>query len=277
MGQSLFWARFRPKSPSLDISRLLGPHLRKGRRFETKDDVAGYRDRAIELLSHPRHGSTALAGTLRDCRDGHYRCGQSYCATCMRWMRLWRCAEYLRLMLAARGEVFFLTLNLEVVAFAELDGQRHHVRRYATRLYQQLRTAMPDAVVLGGWEAARKRGTDRAHIHIHLLVWNVSERAIRAFHKRFYPGKRRYKLVKARKRPKLVSYVQKFTTYQRPWKQAGRRKPPAVPLPPRLHTPLVKWMAAHKPTEFLFLFNVRRQGMVLVPNERVKDAFREPD
>lgn len=256
----IFWRPFEPIA-DFDITRLRPADLRRGKRFETEKDAARNRETTIRQLSHQKFGSHLLAETLRDCRDGGDPCERPYCHVCMRQFRIWRCAEFFRICLAAKGPIYFLTLTGDRVPFDKIDGKKHRVKRYRQRLYQQIRNEMPRAIALGGWEASRKRGTEKVRIHVHLILLNVTEAQIEAFCDRYYGGPRDHKLIRARKLPRLVSYVQKFTTYHRPHKQKGGRKPPAVPLPPRLHTPLVKWMAAHHPWDFLFLFNLRREGM----------------
>lgn len=268
-----FWNPFEPIR-DLDITRLLPADLPRDKRFETRADAERTRQTTIRLLSHPKFGSRRHAEILQDCRDGHYPCEMPFCHVCMRQFRIWRSAEVLRLGRAAKGPIHFLTLTLDRVGFNELDGEEHCLTGYRQRVYQQFRKEMPRAIALGGLEASRKRGTSKVRIHLHLLLFNVTDAQIEAFCDRYYGGHREHKLIRARKLPRLVSYVQKFATYQRPGKQKGGRKPPAVPLPPRLHTPLIKWMAAHDPWDFVFLFNLRRRGNRLMPNPAVRHAFQ---
>ena len=61
-------------------------------------------------------------------------------------------------------------------------------------------------------------------------------------------------------RAEQLSYVPKFTTYHRPHKQRGPRKPPAKSLNPREHAALVSWMSNLKFTDFMFLHGARRLG-----------------
>lgn len=271
----LFWKPYDP-IPDFDITRLLPADLRRGKRFETEKDAERTREGAIHLLSHKKFGSRRYAEILQDCRDGHYPCERPYCSVCMRQFRRWRCAEFLRLCRAAKKKkrMYFLTITVDRVPFADLDGEAHHLKGYRQRVYQQLRKIMPRAIVFGGLEASRRRGTETVRIHLHLILLNVNEAQIEALCDRYYGGPRDHKLIRAHKLPRLVSYVQKFTTYHRPGKQKGGRKPPAVPLPPRLHTPLIRWMAAHQPWDFLFLFNLRREGNRLIPNRAVHHAFK---
>jgi hypothetical protein len=63
-----------------------------------------------------------------------------------------------------------------------------------------------------------------------------------------------------------ISYLLKFTTYHRPFRQTGSKRPPAKPLNEREHAALVNWMAQYEFTDMMFLYGVRRKGDRLVTN-----------
>src|SRR5690349_7966446 len=106
-----YWKRAIPTA-QFDIAKLRPKSLPRGQRFETLRDVREESVRSQALLERHRKGRPHGV-YLQECRDGHYRCDQTYCPRCARTYRRYLIGELLRLHSEFDGEVHFLVVLLE--------------------------------------------------------------------------------------------------------------------------------------------------------------------
>jgi hypothetical protein len=99
-------------------------------------------------------------------------------------------------------------------------------------------------------------------LHMNLAIFGGDPTAISAFEQTFAESKfnRPVHTVPVKNPARQFSYLLKFTTYHRPFKQTGPAKALAKPLNPAEHYELISWMARYAFTDHLFLFNARRYG-----------------
>ena len=123
------------------------------------------------------------------------------------------------------------------------------------------------AVVIGGFEVSYKAKAQKWILHINLVIMGGSAKAIAKFESSFDESEldRPTMTVELEDLPEQLSYMLKLCTYHRPFKQHGPGKSRAVSLNRREHLALVRWMDQREFSDFLFLYNVRRQGARFEP------------
>jgi hypothetical protein len=140
----------------------------------------------------------------------------------------------------------------------ELDPEpyRHSLRKRLDR------AGLGDAVVVGGFEIVWRARDKVWVLHANFLIVGARETAIARFEKSFRSSSfaRPTQMVPLYDLPAQLSYLLKFTTYHRPFRQAGPRRSPAMPLNAKEHVALVKWMFQYRFADMLFLYGVRRRG-----------------
>lgn len=269
-----FYRRRKPKH-EYDIRLLRPPSLPLGERFETPEDVRRYSldsEHKLDLLTHQQD---QLSDHLNECRTLAQRCDQPYCSICARRFRIWFISEMLRIMdNIGSAPVHILTILLEEASYDEI--QRLDVKAYDAELRKRLsRNGLGEAVVIGGYENIYRAKSKTWVLHINLVIIGGTIEAINQFGATFANSdiEKPVLIEKLEDRPKQLSYVLKFTTYHRPFKQLDSRKGPAVPLNPREHCALVSWMAQWKFQDFMFLFNARREGTTIVSGRQSRLTF----
>jgi hypothetical protein len=127
----------------------------------------------------------------------------------------------------------------------------------------------------GGIEAAWFHRPDVWIVHSHLLAigapteaWGQLDETLRA------SGARNPMQVDhLRNAERQISYLQKFTTYQKLYRLGGHGNPQIVPLPPDRLAELARWWARYTFDDFPLLFGARRRGGRIVPEPRVAEAL----
>ena len=263
-----YWRRHKPPR-AYDIALLRPSTLPRGGRFETVEDAANESIRSEIVLTGggaPRH----LREYLAECRAGDYVCEQTFCPICARQFRRWLIGEVLQICYAKQKPAHVVTVLLaQATNIRELDPEpfRHFLRKRLDR------AGLGYAVVVGGFEMVW-RARDRAWVlHANLLMFDAKEAAITRFEDSFRSSDlaRPTQTVPLKDLPERVSYLLKFTTYHRPYRQTGKRRSKATPLNAKQHVALVDWMWRHPFSEMLFLYHVRRRGERLTlaaPQER---------
>lgn len=170
--------------------------------------------------------------------------------------------------------VYILTILLEEASYDEIH--RLDVKGYDAELRKRLsRNGLDEAVVIGGYEIIYRAKSKTWVLHINLLIIDGTLEAIEKFKETFSNSdiEKPALVEKLEDLAIQLSYILKFTTYHRPFKQCGSKKGPAVPLNPREHCALVSWMAQWRFQDFMFLFNARREGVKIVSGPRSRLKF----
>ena len=244
-----------PTSPGL-----LPATLGKDKRLRTTSDAGaeGCCSQA-DLVAH--RPLSNFAEYLLECREGLYDCKQTYCPRCARIFRRYLSSELFRL----AGE-FSDSIKISTVLLAAiLKGKFAHVEiaLYVDVVRQRLnRARLNDGPVVGGVEVLYRASQKIWVFHINLALLGGGVDAIAAFEASCsnLDFDRPVVTNDVNDAPEQLSYLLKFTTYHRPFKQIGPKRSPAKPLNPTDHYELVSWMAQHDFADHLFLFNVRRHG-----------------
>lgn len=254
--QTTFWRRRNPPK-ALDIALLRPPTLKKGR-FETLEDAHSESLRSGKVLAVA--GDRLLSETLDDCRSGAYVCEKPFCPICARSFRRWFVAEMLgHLRTGDHGHV--ATVLLEAVKPGDLAQSTFDKHRALLR--KRLRQSVSaDVVVIGCFEVVYKARAKCWMLHINLLMIGSSKAERKLFKSKWAASvlPRPIKKLRVKDPAKQVSYVPKFTTYHRPGRQSGPKRPPPKPLNTKDHAELVRWMAQWHFEDFMFLHNCRRNG-----------------
>jgi hypothetical protein len=150
---------------------------------------------------------------------------------------------------------------LSTLAIASYD---HALRK------RLVRAGLRDVPVIGGFEVMYRADRKIWVLHMNLAIFGGDPTAISAFEQTFAESKfnRPVHTVPVKNPARQFSYLLKFTTYHRPFKQTGPAKATAKPLNPSEHYELISWMAKYEFTDHLFLFNARRYG----PSIRLKSS-----
>jgi len=153
------------------------------------------------------------------------------------------------------------TVLLEAASSDKIDTldpsrQRAHLRK---RLQD---AGLGDIPVIGGFEMIYRAREKQWILHINLVIVGATGQALAKFKKSFDAStiERPVVRVPVKDRAEQLSYVLKFTTYHRPYKQSGSSKSQAMPLNAPEHYALVKWMSQFEFNDLMFLFNARRLG-----------------
>lgn len=254
-----FWRRQIPHS-KFDAVRLLPSSIRKGERFETATDVDAESIRSEQSLKIicPR---SAFAAYLSECRESDYHCERTYCPRCARAFRRYLIGELLRLYDEFVGKVRISTVLLKGAPKGKLGTLE--VAPYDHMLRKRLvRAGLRDVPVVGGFEVMYRADRKTWVLHMNLAIFGGDQAAIAALEQTFAKSEfnRPVQTVDVKNPVRQFSYLLKFTTYHRPFKQTGPMKSPARPLNPSEHYELISWMAKYAFTDHLFLFNARRYG-----------------
>lgn len=250
-----FWRRAKPKA-NHDITILKPRTLKKGKRFETRQDARNESERSQALL-----GEGDAADLLADCRNEGERCERPFCPICARQFRRWFTGELLRIAAGHTESTRVVTILLETAdrdAILDLDFRRHkHMLRKRLQ-----RAGLETAIVIGGVENAYRAQDRQWVLHVNLVIMGGDEEALARFAKTFKGDEieRPVVTVPLKDLAEQLSYSLKFVTYHRPHTQRGPNKSPAVPLNRPDHRALVQWMHQRRFVDFLFLFNARREG-----------------
>jgi len=257
-----FWRRTKPPK-SRDISLLRPSSLDKGIRFETAADAIAESLRSERLLACTNRSSLPEQ-YLSECRAGYYHCEKTYCPICARDFRRWFIGELLRIVEQCEWRSQLVTLLLE-------KSQNLHDLRpedYRPLLRRRLDQAgLHDTPVIGGFEMVYRAQDKSWVLHINLLFLGSAKLALNRFVDSLGSDNfvRPTQTVPLRDLPEQLSYLLKFTTYHRPFRQTGPKRSPAKPLNAREHVALVTWMSKYKFTDMMFLNRVRREGHRLRP------------
>jgi hypothetical protein len=256
-----FWRRQAPLK-KYDIKLLRPSILPKKGRFESIVDAKAERARSDAVLRSAA-GGQVYAEILSDCRAKYYRCDQPFCPICARRFRRWFIGQLLRIT-KADAPMQIITVLLQAAPRDRIDELDLDCHRATLRKRIQ-RSGLGDAVIMGGFEVAYKANLRKWVLHANLLVIGGPQSARRKFTESFSGTALERPVVCSPllDRPKQLSYLLKFTTYHRPYKQNGSSRSQAVPLNTAQHLTLVRWMAKQEFPHFLFLFNARRLGAAI--------------
>jgi hypothetical protein len=256
-----FWRRNPPRK-ALDIAELRPAYLKKKRRFETIEDSCAESIRSEALLRTRKTDFSWPAEMLHECRNNLHHCDCAYCPLCARSFRRWLIGQLLRL--TQSQTVHIMTVLLEAAECAKLDDL--DPRPYRHSLRKRLERAGFETPIIGGYEVVYRAADNRWILHVNLVILNGCHNAMRKFKHGFSSSElhRPVETVMLQDPSEQLSYVLKFTTYHRPFKRIGPGKPRAVPLNRREHRQLVQWMAQFEFSDFLFLYNARRHGEMIV-------------
>ena len=243
----------------LDLVELLGAHLPKSTRFETKMDVIE-RSIATEQRLRLSQGFGDIAKFLADCRRRRYPCCRSICPICARHFRRWFAANGMALAGKINNPVT-LTLFCDTVP----EGQLHRVdiAKLHDRVRQRFRRAgLGDIVALGGTEVVYRADQRDWLVHLHLVVGDVEssaeERLRAAWSKSGIQAPIRISPLVGPARQ--IGYLLKFSTFHRPGAQSSARRARAYPLPQPRFEELARWYSDYEFSDFVFLLGARRRG-----------------
>jgi hypothetical protein len=257
-----YWRRTIPTA-QFDVAKLRPKSFPRGQRFETRRDAHEESVRSVALLErHPRSKSYGVY--LQECLDGDYHCEKTYCPGCARTFRRYITGELLRLHAESKIKPSVMVILLEAALRGSLqdlqiDRCRHSLRK------RLVRAGLGHVPVVGGFEVVYRARSKEWVLHINLVMFGGTDRAIAKFEAGFRDDDlyRPVERASVEDPAEQLSYVLKFTTYHRPRQQHGSKKAKAVPLNPAEHVELVRWMAQHEFTDHLFLFNARRHGVAI--------------
>jgi hypothetical protein len=240
-----FWHRTKPMR-RFDIAELRPKTLARAERFETPSDARRESSRSQAVLERYRR-SQICAEYLQDCREGLERCEKTFCPICARTFRRYFTGQLLRLNAECASKVSIAVVLLETAPKGKID--RLQIERYRHSLRKRLeRAGLGDMPVIGGFEVCYKAREKVWILHINLVIFS---------------GNKIYRPITSadlNDKIRQLSYVLKFGTYHRPYKQIGSKTSKAVPLNPREHFELIRWMDQYEFSDHLFLFNARRRG-----------------
>jgi hypothetical protein len=252
-----FWRR--KKQPKARDIAILKPATRaKSDRFETLADAVAESMRSERALKSTDRASL-VQQYLCECRTGYYGCEKTYCPLCARAFRRWFIGETIAIANQCPRKCQVITLLLaKSQDIHDLDpaDYRSLIRR---RLDQ---AGLDDTPVIGGFEMVYRARDKTWVLHINLLFLGEAKLALSKFEESFAsaPFVRPTQTVPLKDLPEQISYLLKFTTYHRPWRQTGPKRSPAKPLNAREHVVLVNWMSRYEFTDMMFLYGVRREG-----------------
>jgi hypothetical protein len=251
---------WRKKTPPKcrDIRSLKPPSLGKSHRFETVTDAGTESLRSESVLKSASRASLQSV-YLQECRLGHYHCEQTYCPLCARDFRRWFIGEALRVANLSQSAGHVMTVLL---------ARSHDIRDLDPADYRPLirrrlnQAGLHDAPVIGGFEMVYRAQDKSWILHINLLFLGGIKLAFSRLETLFASNQfvRPTQTVQLTDSPEQLSYLLKFTTYHRPFRQTGPKRSPAKPLNAREHVALIIWMSQFQFTDMLFLHRVRREG-----------------
>jgi hypothetical protein len=234
------------------------PSMPSGTRFETVEDMVNESIRSESVLRNaaaPGH----LVEYLAECRAGDYVCEQTFCPSCARRFRRWFISEILQIIQAKSEPAHIVTVLLaQATDIRVLDPKpyRHSLRKRLDR------AGLGDAAVVVGFEMVWRARDKVWVLHANLLIIGARESAIARFEDSFRASDlaRPTQSVLLKEIPEQISYLLKFTTYHRPYRQTGKKRSPAKPLNAKEHVALVNWMFQYRFADMFFLYRVRRRG-----------------
>jgi hypothetical protein len=261
------WRRRKPPK-SRDMNLLKPPSLSKNERFETVTDAGTESLRSEGVLEKVDRASRQRV-YLHDCRAGHYHCEQTYCPLCARDFRRWFIGEALRVVNLSHSAGHVMTVLL---------AKSHNIHDLNPTDYRPLirrrlaQAGLQGVPVIGGFEIVYRAQDKSWILHINLLFLGGINLAFSKFETLFASNQfvRPTQTVQLTDSPEQLSYLLKFTTYHRPFRQTGPKRSPAKPLNAREHVALIIWMSQFQFTDMVFLHRVRREG------DRLK-VTAEPD
>ncbi|MBV8831067.1 MAG: hypothetical protein JO108_17760 [Acidobacteriaceae bacterium] len=268
---SPYWAN--PSIPGqFDLAVLKPATLASGQRFETLKDVRARRKRLRAALTTSSIKAVRYFLEEIGACDDVEPCGQPYCPSCARQFRRWTCAQLLKLAEKhPRANKSIVTVNLGHFSGGTLRSA--DPAKAASALRKRLsRSWMDGATVAGGIEVAWHQADRKWRLHAHLLVIGVEPEAIESIRR----GEGDLEIDEFRDPAKQLSYLLKFLTGHRPIEQTGPKKSPLFPLPRQRLIELISWASKFGPSEFLFLYGVRRSGrnLVLTRRQNARSAAR---
>ena len=217
------------------------------------ESVADAEKLAEDTADRLRPHLPMIAAALARCKEDS-PCGLPICAVCSRSFRVKFIAQVMALHRKQVGPHRFVTLfqrEFESGQLRSCDLRREQavVRRRFDRL------GFRGTTVVGGTEATWRSQSKRWILHLHLLAMGLDAADIRSIRVRWSEQGPRFPVqaVLCAVDENLVSYLQKFSTYQR----IGRQ---AVPLPVERLVELARWSSRYKLADFPFIYGARREG-----------------
>jgi len=261
-----FWQDY-ALQPEYDVRRLQAD-------FETHAAAIAERQKRINLLRKGGPRSQEL-GEYLAAFNGEIA-PVTCCPATVRQFRIWAVSEVLRIF-SGFDDVRLLTLF-----FPEEDvpfGSLHTVdwARIDMRVRRQIERALsPYTLVVGSKEVDADYQSRTWRVHMHLLAANCSEAERANWRRRhFRPRSGRDGLMQVdavQDLARQIAYAFKLIAFRRPFKQVGPSRSKGKRLRTEEHNEFVEYLASHKPTEFMFVFNAdRRNGKYFKISRRVLD------
>lgn len=240
----------------------------------------GSLQRAIELSRRDQSileasGRRDIADLLLACRSGEEKCNLGCCKPCCHEQGIRRSRALRKLLKRYRKRRRIITILVGLIA----PGDLHTIDR--KRLFDWLRKRLDKAgfsgsLVAGGLEVVWQPKLNGWVVHFHLLSLGARKKQRDALKASFASSdlKRPFVCQKLRDPEWQISYLLKLSTYFRPFDQTGKRKGRAVPLKPPQMLESLSWYANFKPSDFLFLYGLRRRGDRICPTLKRQSAKR---
>src|SRR4051794_6146727 len=211
-----FWLRRTPPRKR-DISLLKPPTLHKSKRFETEADANAESVRSEATLKSTGRASLAQQ-YLCECRAGDYDCEKVYCPVCGREFRRWFIAEVFGILRQHSNNAHVVTVLL--ARSSNIDDLNPLEHRDSIRKKLD-RTGLGAAYCIGGFEMIYRARDKCWVLHINLLIFGRTNSDVPRLEATFATTefKRPYQCVRLRDVAKQISYLLKFSTYHRPFRQ----------------------------------------------------------
>ncbi|WP_232302774.1 hypothetical protein, partial [Elstera litoralis] len=203
------------------------------------------------------------------------KCNLGCCKPCCHEQGIRRSRALRKLLKRYRKRRRIITILVGLIAHGDL----HTIDR--KKLFDWFRKRLDKAgfsgfLVAGGLEVAWQPKLNGWVVHFHLLSLGARKKHRDALRASFASSdlKRPFVCQSLRDPRRQISYLLKINTYYRPFAQIGQEKGPAYPLPRPQMEELLSWYANFKPSDFLFLYGLRRQGDRIRPTPKRRSAKR---
>lgn len=239
-----------------DIAILRGPHLPKGKRFETIEDCKQEATRRLKNIS--RKADSNLVQSLDDCMKGYYACGIPSCSLCASHFRRWLVGvslPFFREMGGTQYAVVILLKRFRALSEINLDKERKALRK-------QLERALPNALVCGGLEICWIASERRWLLHANLTVARTNHGELKKLKARLGLGRKELHIKQVEDDVSWQSYLIKFVTYHRPFEQFGPKRSRPVPMNSAQEVEYLEFLSDKSFLDFLLLRNIRNRAVI---------------
>jgi hypothetical protein len=218
--------------------------------IETVDEAE---ELAEDIADRLRPFLPGIAATLGRCQEDS-PCGLPICSVCSRFFRAKFIAQVMALARSHVGPYRFVTLFLRDFESGQLCSC--DLRRDQTAVRRRFdRLGFRGFTIVGGTEVIWRSQNQTWLLHLHLLAIGLDDTDVGSLRRSWPSQGPRFPVqaVPCAVDENLVSYLQKFSTYQR----IGRQ---AVPLPVERLVELARWSSRYKHADFPFIYGARREG-----------------